>query len=138
MLSPEKHCEMLSDTIRDKSAAMYDGFKLFIQMFSGVVGGSVLLRVQYGGKVPYGFVELSNVLAAMIVITAAFIILDHYRSWHGYRLRLHELAGTDDDGQPRIPKPRFATSGSTVSAMLVAMVFSLIGFVVFNPLQIPN
>jgi hypothetical protein len=138
MLSIDKHCEMLSNSIRDKSAAMYDGFKLFIQMFSGVVGGSVLLRVQHGGKVPYGFVESSNMVAAIIVITTAIIIWDHYRSWHGYRVTLHELAGTDDHGKPCIPKPRFVTSGLAFSAMLVAMAFSLLGFVAFNPLQIPN
>jgi hypothetical protein len=35
MLSTDKHCEMLSNTIRDKSTAMYDGFKLFIQSSLG-------------------------------------------------------------------------------------------------------
>src|SRR6185295_15159586 len=104
-LSNEKHCEMLSDTIRDKSAAMNDGFKLFIQMFSSVVGGSVLLRVQYGEKIPHAFINLSNVIAVMVVITTGIIILDQYRSWYGYRRTLSVVAGKDHRAKPLIPKP---------------------------------
>jgi hypothetical protein len=37
-LSDEKHCEMLSAHVRDRAEAMRDGFELFVQLFSALVG----------------------------------------------------------------------------------------------------
>jgi hypothetical protein len=129
---------MLSNTIRDKSTAMCDGFKLFIQMFSGVVGGSALLRLQYADKVPSAFVWLSDALAILVVVTATIFLLDHYRSWRGYRLALSEVAGKDHRGKRIIPPPSFVKSGWAFSTMILVMALALTGFIFFNPLQIPN
>ena len=138
MLSTDKHCEMLSNNIRDKSTAMYDGFKLFIQMFSSVVGGSVLLRLQYAGKIPPVFIKLSDWVVSMVVIATGIIVVDHYRSWRGYRCKLSKFAGDDPQGKPFVPPPTFLWSGLVCSTMIAGMVICLIGFWNFNPLKIPN
>ena len=138
MLSAEKHCEILSDNIRDKSSAMYDGFKMFIQMYSGIVGGSVLLRLQFGNKIPDKFIWLSDALVALIVLTSSVVILDHFRSWWGYRVALSASAGRDLHGKLVVTHPKLLLSARTIFVMIVVMLISWGGFIWFNPLQASN
>ena len=135
MLSDDKHCEILAAGIRDKSSAMYDGFKLFVQLFSGIVGGSILLRLQYRDQMPSKFVELSDFLVVFVVVTGAIIIGDNFRSLWEYRETLSKSAG-NRAGKPVIPRPDICWSGVTFFTMLGVMVLALIGFICFNPLQI--
>jgi hypothetical protein len=138
MLSTDKHYEMLSHNVRHTSAGMYDSFKLFIQMFSGVVGGSVLLRTQATlPSLRASIADLSVVLAAMIVIAVAVMLIDQYRLWFGYRRALSKVAGIDEGGNS-IAEPDPVTSRITLAVMIISMVFSLVGFIIFNPLRIPD
>jgi len=121
---------MLSNAIRDKSAAMYDGSKLFIQMFSAVVGGSVLLRLQNPKDIPPAFVWLSNCLVVLVATTSAWIIVDHYRSWRGYRRAQSKVAGA-------VPGPP-TSSAWTLAVMLFVMAIALFGFIEFNTFSLPG
>jgi hypothetical protein len=130
MLSTDMHCEMLTNTIRDKSKAMYDAFKLFVQMFSGVAGGTVLIRLQYVDQISMNFVWLSDSLATLVTITAAFIVVDHYWSWWNYRTTLAAISGPDEQGN-FIPAPKW-TSGIVMSLMLFVMLLATALFILFN------
>lgn len=134
MLSDEKHCGIVSDHVRDKAAAMYDSFKLFAQLFSGLVGGAVIVRLQYGGSISLDSILLSNVVAALIAVTCATLLLDAYRSWFGFRNRLSELAGRAADGSLIVPYPSHRLSARSLAIMLIVMAVALLVFIVFNPL----
>ena|SRR5262249_54104793 len=133
MLSVEKHCEMLSANVRDRIAAMFEGFKLFVQLFSALVGGAVVLRLQYPKGIPASFVTLSNLLAILITIAGVIMVGDALRSWHGHRQKLSELAGKDTAGNDVIPPARWHPSSAWF--MLLAMLVACVLFWLFNPLR---
>jgi hypothetical protein len=141
-LSIDKHCEMLTYHIRDRTSAIMDGFKLYVQMFSALAGGSVLLQLQFGNKIPPNFVTLADALAVLIFLMAVIIILENLRSWFQYRKALSEVAGLNPSihaphtqRQPIIPLPNIWKANKMESVMLLVMVCSLIGFCYYNPLQ---
>ncbi len=132
MLSTDKHCELLDTNIRDKIATIYASFRLFIQLFSAIIGGSIALYLQGDGKIPPSFALLANALAALVVITCGVMIVDAQFSWRRFRLKLSEVA-------PEIPPPlSLIRSSRTVGAMLLVMILALALFVRFNPLQGTN
>jgi hypothetical protein len=132
MLSVEKHCETLSANVRDRIPEIFDGFKLFVQLFSALVGGALVLRLQYAKDVPASFVTLSNLLAILITVAGMIMVGDAFRSWHGHRTKLSELAGKDQAGENIIPLPRWHPSSAWF--MLVAMLISCVLFY-FNQLR---
>jgi len=138
VLSTDKHCELLSSFVRNKSAEIHSGFKLFVQLFSGIVGGSVVLRLQYNGRVPEQFIWLSNALAGLVTITSAIMIITAYYSWYGFRVRMSDIAGLDLDNHPRIRRPKPLLSAKAEFVMLFVMVIAFVGFMVFNPLEFLN
>ena len=136
-ISTDKDCELLTARLQAQETFIYGGFKLFVQMFSALVGGSVAVRLQYKGQVPTAFVHLSNWLAFLIVGASVIIILDAYRSWYGYRKTLSSVAGTKS-GKAIIKKPDLSTASTTPCIMVLVMVAAFLGYVLFNPLSIPN
>jgi len=130
MLSDDKHCELLSAGIRDRMLSIQSDFKSFVQLFSALVGGAVALRLQY--KAHPTFACAADALALLITFTYCLLIFDAFRAWHGYRVRLSEVAGQDI-----IPPPHM-TSMITVIVMIVVIVFAFVGFVFFNPFRISN
>lgn len=138
MLTDEKHCELLSAGIRHRSLSMQSNFRLFTQLFTGLVGGSVALRLQYGADMPSVFSHLADALAILITSTCAVLICDAFCAWYGYRRRLSEVAGNKPDGTAVIRPPRMTESAITLTIMFVVMVAALVGFVAFNPLRISS
>ena len=135
-LSIDKHCEMLTAHIRDRNSAISDGFKLFAQMFSTLVGGAVIARLQYGTKIPAQFANLADALAALIVCVCAIIILENVRSWYQYRKVLSDIAGQDEGGRPIVPPPRLFAAARIESVMIAVMIAAWVMFYLFNPLQL--
>jgi len=133
MLSVEKHCEMLSANVRDRISAISDGFKLFVQLFSALVGGAVVLRLQQSEGIPASFVTLSNLLAILITVAGMIMVGDAFRSCYGHRTRLSELAGKDEAGNNIIRLPRGWLSSAWF--LLLAMPISCALFLYYNPLQ---
>jgi hypothetical protein len=129
MLSPEKHCEMLSANVRDRSEAMRGRFRLFIQLFSALVAGVIVLRVHPPNNIPAGFVFLSDLLACFIVVASVILVWDSFRAWYGQRKRLSEVTGED------LISPIHRSSFITLSSMIVVMFVALFFFACFNPLR---
>jgi hypothetical protein len=136
MLTPEKHCEFLSANVRDRAEAMRDGFKLYVQLYSAIVGGSLVLRLQYGGQIPSSIVSLSNWLATLVAAATLALVIDAFRAWKGQRTRLSEVAARDESGKLVIPEPNLWTSGITFAVMVLAIIAGPILFCIFNPLRI--
>ena len=96
MLDAEKHCEILSANVRDRIAHMNSGFRLFVQLFSALVGGAIALKAQaqfLEKPIPADFVFQSNLLAWLIAVASFILVTDSFRSWYRHRKRLTEVAG---------------------------------------------
>jgi hypothetical protein len=138
MLSVDKHCEMLTNHICDRHNLIMEGFKLYVQMFSAIVGGTVALRLQFGDEIPRAFATLADALAVLIFVASALITLENLRGWYGYRETLTKVAGTDEAGAPIVPAPHLLKAGRVATGMIVAMAVAWIAFYAFNPLRISN
>jgi hypothetical protein len=131
-LTRDKHCEFLSANARDRAAAMADWFKLFVQLYSAIVGGALLLRLQYKA-IPANLVSLADWLVVLVIAVSALMVMDSYRAWRRYRKTLMTVAG-QRAGTDIIPRPPW-TSWIGITLMLVAMLAALFGFLCFNPLR---
>jgi len=99
---------MLSEAMRDKSKAMTDAFKHFVQTFSALIGGGIALRLAYGADKMKAYETIFNWLLALGGLVFIILIIENHRSWLGYRRKLHEIAGRDQSGNPLVsaPNPR--------------------------------
>ena len=136
MLSDDKHCEMLSANIRDRTDKILDGFKLYIQLFSAIVGGCVALRLNRESEIPDSFKFLADGLVALNLLTGLIIIGQNMVSWYHMRVRLTEIAGTDISGNSIIPAPKFLSANRIEFVMLAVMLASTGGFILWNPLTL--
>jgi hypothetical protein len=135
MLSVDTHCEMLTEHIRDRNDGIMNAFKLFVQMYSLVVGGTMLLRLEYGAQILPSFVWISDALAALIFLMSSVMILENVRSWYEYRTVLSNVAGRNRKGERIIPLPRMAKATKAEFIMLCVMALALALFFIFNPLR---
>ena len=135
MLTPGKHCEMLAANARDRATAMADWFKLFVQIYSAIVAGSLVLRLQPENKVSAELIILSDLLVVLVAVATAGMMFDSWRAWRGHREKLTEVAGADATGLPIIDPPDLRRSKRTLEIMVLGMVVAVAGFVFFNPLR---
>lgn len=136
-LSVDKHCEMLTGRIRDRVNGIMEGFKLFVRMFSAVVGGAVVLHLQYPTISP-SYALRADALIFLIFLTGTIIILENARSWYGDRKRLSEIAGNDESGKPIVPPPMIWKAMRLACLLIAVMVVALLGFCWLNPLLAAN
>ena len=136
MLDPNKHCELLTEHIRDQNQRIGDGFKLFVQMVSAITGGVVWLRVEHPDDILPAYAYVADALMLLVVLVCAVIICDNLRAWHSYRKRLSIVAGDDGHGRPLIPPPQLWASAWVEFVMLAVMVAAIIAFWIFNPLSL--
>ena len=135
MLTRDTHCELLVDQIRDKISHILEGFKLYAQLFSAIVAGSVTLKLQYAGQNVSQYARLADALVTLVGVVSAVIIIDNIRSWKLLRDRLSELAGIDEEGKLVVPPPRIMTSIKAQGLMLIIILITTAGFWCFNPLR---
>ncbi len=134
-LSVDKHCEMLTSQILERISAIQQSFNLYAQMFSAILGGAVVLRLQYEDKMTPNFACLADVLATLIFINAVVTILRNAYSCQKYREKLSDTAGVDKSGQKIIPLPNAFYRNCNWIVMLSAMVVAQVLFYCFNPLR---
>jgi hypothetical protein len=138
MLEPGKHCELLTQHIRDRNDHIVDGFKLFVQMFTALVGGSVAIRLQYGAKLPQSLALLGDTLAGLIFVATIVLIVDNVRARYGLRNKLSAVAGMDGRGNHIIPLPRPWWTARAEIVMVSVVSVAVIVFWTFNPLRATN
>ena len=141
-LTVGKHCEMLAANARHRTDSMAAWFKLFLQLYSAIVGGAVALRLQAShNNVPLDrfdvpldrFECLSDLLVIFLGVASAALVIGARVAEHGHRKRLTEIAGKDENNKDIVPAPGlWQWTGCVV--MVAVIVFAAIGFVCLNPL----
>jgi len=139
MISDEKQFEFVSAQISFFGQRQLDVFKLFLQLFSAIVGGSIWISLNKeildANKAKLAW--LSIILVWLILFIISVFAGENLRSWHGYRKASARLDDDNPNQEHRIPPPRWwprmmweivAISGMAVAALL---------FSIFNPLWPP-
>jgi hypothetical protein len=122
--------------IAERNRNALDAFKLFISLYSAIVGGSIWLSIQAdknsSSYSSYGW--LSNGAVALLTIVAVVLVFEAKRGWWGYRKAQSKLVGKTADGNYRIPLPKLFPTALTEGVMVLSMVAAGVGFIMFNPL----
>jgi len=113
---------MLAEAMRDKSKALNDAFRQFVQTFSAIIGGEIALRLSHGVEKMRPYKATFNYLIVLGAIVFIILIIENHRSWLGYRRKLHHIAGTDSAGQPLIGPPSNRADVVPVVYILVILV----------------
>jgi hypothetical protein len=129
MISEEAHYKYVGSVIKHRLDQIRDAFRLFLQLFSAIVGGSIWLSIQVAEKPSrHTYARVSDLLVALLTLVTAVMVSEALRGWWGYRKTLSRF----DTGQHRIPMPR-KRSLVTEIVMVACMVGAAVVFVWFNP-----
>ncbi|MGD2132021.1 MAG: hypothetical protein PVI23_04465 [Maricaulaceae bacterium] len=110
---------------------------MYVRLFSAIIAGSIFLSLQPEiGDRADTFAMLSNTAVVLSVLATAVAIFDSARSRFGYRRRMTELGGLNDDGTPRIAPPKLVRVNMLEAVRILVIVASGIVFVCFNPFAI--
>ena len=135
MIADEKQYEFLTSQIGKLADRSIDAFKLFLQIFSAIVGGSIWLSVQ-GTVTPvsrHRYILLSDAVVVVLSLIVIVMVCDNLRSWFGYRTAVSDLAGTDDSGIDRIGRPHMFPAALSESAILLGIGLVAALFCIANP-----
>ena len=132
MVPKEKIYEFLTSQAAIRSDRSIDAFKLFVQMFSAIVGGCIWLSIAQksaqSARVEY--VLLTNVAVAILFVVVTAMVGDNLRSWYSYRKQIAAL-GTGVG----FSKPNMFSSALSEAAMLLGAFVACGLFIAFNPLR---
>ena len=135
MISTEKQYEFVTSQIAERLKQTRDAFRLFVQVFTAIVGGSVALvateKIKPEAKPHYAI--MSNLLVVFLTLAMTIMIIDSLRGWYANRKTQVQLGGFDLKGHPIIPPPRIPPSGISEIAMILAMIAACAGFCAYNP-----
>jgi hypothetical protein len=113
MVSEDKEFEYVTSQIVKHVQRSVDAFKLFTQLFSAIVGGSIWLSTQrnVSPAAAKTYSHLSGWLVVLVTVIASVMIIDNYRVWYGFRLAQSRLV-------PTVPPPKLK---STMTAALMVL-----------------
>ena len=137
MITDEQLYKTLCEMIAERNRNALDAFKLFISLYSAIVGGTIWLSIQLKAFA-HSYETLSNGVVLLVAVVAIILIVEAKRGWWGYRKKQSELVGKTDDGQYRIPPPKLFPTALTEGAMVLCIAAATIGFVLCNPLHPPS
>jgi hypothetical protein len=136
MIPDEKQYEFLTSQIAARDQKAVDTyFKLFLQFFSAIVGGSIWLSLQKGIKSEDRliYVTLSDVLVAILAVVSVALVVENFRAWWGYRRALSRLVGKTDAGENIVPLPKVFPAAIMETIVGCAMLIACASFLWFNP-----
>jgi hypothetical protein len=136
-LDNDKHCEMLGANARVAGDAMRDGFKLFVQLFSAIVGGSIALRLSASvgqAKLLTNLAPLVAYLVIFVGIVSGLLIADSFRSWLRNRTTLTTAAGKRKDKY--VVQELDWQSWITITFMEIVIAACVWAFWIYNPLRL--
>jgi hypothetical protein len=137
MITDEQLYKTLSEMIAERNKNALDAFKLFISLYSAIVGGAIWLSTQTARNLP-SYERLSSGVVLLVTLVAIVLVIEAKRGWWGYRKAQSDLVGKTEDGKYRIPPPNLFPTVLTEGAMVVAMLIAALGFLCFNPLSTSN
>jgi hypothetical protein len=134
MISNDKQFEYLGSQVKKHVQRSIEAFKLFLQIFSAIVGGSIWLSLQSSLTSPFRhrYVILTDAAAILLAAVVIVMVLDNLRAWRGYRIAMSNLAGKRPDGDYAIPLP-LMRSAITERAILFGIAVVTMLFCFENP-----
>ena len=124
-VSKDKEFEYVTSQIVKHVERSVDAFKMFAQLFSLIVGGSIWLSIQSGTHSPKLYATLSDIVVTLVTVLASVMVFEDYRAWRGYRKAQSRLV-------PHVPPPRWQAE-ITGWVMILCMIAGCILFGCFNP-----
>ncbi|MGJ0535326.1 hypothetical protein [Methylocystis sp.] len=134
MISDEKQYEFVGSMLKDRLDRGRDALRLFLQLFSAIVGGSIWLSIQDltpAGRMAYE--RASNALIVLLIVVTGAMIWRATAGWWGYRQKLSEF---EFENHPAPPPKCVAILAEAL--MLICMVAAGGFFIYFNPFNIPS
>ena len=127
MVSEDKEFEYVTSQIVKHIERFVDAFKMFAQLFSAIVGGSIWLSTHPGISLEatktYSRLSIGHVI--LVTIIASIMIFEDYRAWRGYRAAQSRLV-------PHVAPPK-RRSETTGWVMILCMIAGCGLFWWFNP-----
>jgi hypothetical protein len=135
MVSDEKQYEFITSRISDLSNDTIAGLKLFIPMYSAILGGSIWLKLQLRQQsVPASYKYLSDSLVSLLTLVCIYIVIDNLWAWWKYRNQLCRLTR-----RSHFPAPPPHWSSAIIEGVIcVAMAIACGMFIWFNPFGSSN
>jgi hypothetical protein len=132
MVSEEKHFEFAVSVVAERHQATRNAFKLFLQLFSVIIGGSIWLTMQptFSASAKGKFIFVSDTLVLLVIIVTGAMVLEDLRGWWNYR---EVLAKFSYENHP-ISRPKLRAV-LIEAIMLLCMGVAGIIFIVFNPFR---
>lgn len=134
MISAEKQYEFVTSQIAAHVERWMDAFKLFIQLFSAIIGGSIWLSTQV--KLPPTaiptYIRLSDTLVGLVTVITIVMVCENLRGWFSYRKTQSKLVGKDGSGKYLVPMPK-CQSHRSEGLMILVMLIACGLFFTFNP-----
>jgi hypothetical protein len=99
-VSEDKEFEYVTSQIIKHVERTVDAFKMFAQLFSVIVGGSIWLSIQsQAQETTKTYANLSNILVTLVTIISSVMIFENYRCWWRFRTAQSKLV-------PHVPLPK--------------------------------
>lgn len=136
MISDEKHFDYIGAIITDRIDRSRDALKLFLQLFSAIVGGSIWLSIQpnISEAARKAYERASNGLVVLLVVVTVATICRAAIGWWKYREKL----STFDLGNDHVPPPTYGAIFAE-GLMVICVVIAGCFYISFNPFAIqPN
>jgi len=128
MIPRVKQYDSVISQLHYKETVKYDAFKIFVQMFAAIAGGSIWLRLEMTQAPPRSYAHLTDALVFLLMVVCVASVVDSFRSWWDYREKLSRLDKT-------VPRPRFP-AGLMECIMSGAMLLATWAFVELNPFRL--
>jgi hypothetical protein len=135
MVTDDKQYEFVSKQVRYHNEKIIGAFKLFIQLFSAIIGGTIWLSLQphITATRALSYAHISDILVTVLALFSSLWVFENLRAWHGYRGAQHRLGGLDAHGKPKIPAPRLLRASVSEAAMILIIAAATFLFWRFNP-----
>jgi len=132
MISDDKIFDFIATRANQTSNDTEVGLKLFVPMYSAILGGSIWLSDRLGNSTPHKFVYLSNALVLLLTFVCIYIVIDNLRAWWGYRIQIAEIT---KDSKHSISQPRW--DSAIIELVLCLGMLGAGGmYVWFNPFSV--
>jgi hypothetical protein len=116
MVSEDREFEDVTSQIIKHIERSVDAFKLFLQLFSVIVGGAIWLSIQQNVHNPKTYAFLSDVVVGLVTFITGLMIYENYRGWRGFRNAQSERL------TPHVPRPTWRAQciGWVMTLLMVA------------------
>lgn len=137
MISDDKQYEFLTSQVQVLNERSVEAFKMFLQTFAAIVGGSIWLSLQpaISHSARSRFTTLSNAAVILLSVVIVVAVVDNVRAWRGYRFAMSRLGGKDESGVDRIKPPGTLSTAITEGMMLAGIVAVCTIFCAANPFK---